>query len=1656
MQLENSRAESRAAPIKLDDVAQEVQFLPEKTLQDLAKGQLVKLALTCEDRPKVDRVWQSLILTVSTPSLSTLHSAAACNAVSAFLDAAATSKIEETRKLALSPETWLAVFEVFMSRYEDAKPKPLKQLLGSLVTLLGKHIHGADEQLIVKAIVDSIVPSIVLGEPKSRLKASVVCFEMCIRKGSLSSTAFIGLLQEWLDANKERWVYDLGKAKEAVFSVSALDTSTEVSEELAAKVFVLCLLTQTNSRELSGACGNVLGAFLQKMKAESPEKIVSAIWLAPVRYMMLHVADNLEAMSTQILQPVFSADPAGFMAFVNTLPLQSVLKGNMTDAEDNEYLLLFAVLQIGKKTNLVHEDYDGSKQSDIKSDSSPRLVLRSDELGKFLLHREPNIRIAALSLLVTAFSTIKPFTTLAIDSIMRGLPSMHADSDSYSRGEIMSLTRKLIVRVKSGILISVADQGHDSSTLANPNIPAGFVKSDEEVTEFLKRYVDFLMGDLVVTASYPRHISALKGLKLLLESNLDPRTNIPPAKSEVESRWKSHLEVFKPQLLRLLVDLLLDPFEEVRHTALLLLNHFPREILMNGFEAQGISGSSPVMGVAHALSRAELTASNTSRADHADTVARLYHIIFCAALPSHPLLSSEMWWSSKVSVVNHILSKLEERLSSSKGLFSATLREAPLHGYMSGLRYIISMPNFHNLLLDGPTTESWRSIHDRILFICNRVWEEVKPILCIDSPEGHTDDPAEDLAVGPKDILSYSWRALRESSLLLHATLLNTTYGPSGKDGLQLADFENIGRASFIQLAELRHRGAFSTVSQTFATCCERCTRSSDLTIQELPRGWYQDARKTIFESASKLTRRSAGLPALMTGILCSLHRTPFFADAMEDLRQISRLPVKYNKEEQYLELPQVHAMNCLKDIFTNTKLGPFTEPFIMPGLTLSAETLGSPIWALRNSGLMLFRALLTRMCRMVPGAVAGFGGTSGSEPGSKISFPKYAGLFELLAALLASSDGTTAQDGTDIITERIFPALELIGEKVPSVGDDYDMQLRQLVLVHFKSPVWGIREHAARVYASLLTRENIVEDMKDLVNLLDDDASENLLHGTALCVRYCVRRFSASTNAYWNSNLGDLLSAMRLVLCKLFTAARSPAVATCLIQTMNDIIARGIAAQTEDRLVIFILGISEEHDIDGILSHHFDARQPGWNLVSRTRASALLRRALAWFVLLRTLISRSWTEIPAFFTSVSQFDVDVSCWILQQLPEVTAGNDRYTTPLSGLYCAVILGDYSSEAKSLASVNLAIIVEKLLATSERELHALHLPCDQLLSHFRPEVDIQKWNRQSTDSEIRLTGCLLAIRAQRPPENSSLNVLVVLRCWILKLRHALSEETEFTTRHAAAVSVQSFSRFLRDGIHEPRTDEILLEVYLVLYDLLNDDDEELRDIAASTASRIFSGSSISPSAALALGPLNASETLSHFITDHYSDSMYLARRVLEYLTGQEPHISGSDMQHRLTSVSVLMAQYRQESHVLFVEEKQNLFIDEVREVDLWCPVLLQLKRNAYPHTQTRHVATWASEGLEYLIEVIKHDNEMDGLLGWTSKPEAFALIVRVISIASALSSNDFRAPKALDAFPVILQQQLQSLLDVGRNVSLHENLLCRIQGALGKLSAGGQQ
>lgn len=75
----------------------------------------------------------------------------------------------------------------------------------------------------------------------------------------------------------------------------------------------------------------------------------------------------------------------------------------------------------------------------------------------------------------------------------------------------------------------------------------------------------------------------------------------------------------------------------------------------------------------------------------------------------------------------------------------------------------------------------------------------------------------------------------------MHAMVTNIGYIPPFlHESTTYEGYRVFGHQAFTQLAELRHRGAFSTVSHTFAACCLACAHSSQLAFQEYPKMWYK------------------------------------------------------------------------------------------------------------------------------------------------------------------------------------------------------------------------------------------------------------------------------------------------------------------------------------------------------------------------------------------------------------------------------------------------------------------------------------------------------------------------------------------------------------------------------------------------------------------------------------------------------------------------------------------------------------------------------------------------------------------------------------------------------------------------------------------------
>jgi hypothetical protein len=79
----------------------------------------------------------------------------------------------------------------------------------------------------------------------------------------------------------------------------------------------------------------------------------------------------------------------------------------------------------------------------------------------------------------------------------------------------------------------------------------------------------------------------------------------------------------------------------------------------------------------------------------------------------------------------------------------------------------------------------------------------------------------------------------------------------------------------------------------------------------------------------------------LITGILSANAEFPSIDLVMSELQELARAPV-VSQEEDATNLPQVHAMNSIKDIFKVSTLGKRSDPYISKGLQLAALSLKS------------------------------------------------------------------------------------------------------------------------------------------------------------------------------------------------------------------------------------------------------------------------------------------------------------------------------------------------------------------------------------------------------------------------------------------------------------------------------------------------------------------------------------------------------------------------------------------------------------------------------------------------------------------------------------------------------------------------------------------
>lgn len=221
----------------------------------------------------------------------------------------------------------------------------------------------------------------------------------------------------------------------------------------------------------------------------------------------------------------------------------------------------------------------------------------------------------------------------------------------------------------------------------------------------------------------------------------------------------------------------------------------------------------------------------------------------------------------------------------------------------------------------------------------------------------------------------------------------------------------------------------------------------------------------------------------------------------------------------------------------------------------------------------------------------------------------------------------------------------------------------------------------------------------------------------------------------------------------------------------------------------------------------------------------------------------------------------------------------------------------------------------------------------------------------------------------------------------------------------------------------------LAILLTLYDALNDDDDEVRDLAAAAARPLLANQS--------LLPLEAADRLLVRLTDCFGRTpefraVVMARAVGAVSPGQT--VAAPSTSNAWVPAAKQLEQALWFDDALFAVEEQNLYIDEVRESKRWAAGALKtLATDSAGATaeEFEPLKRWAGDGLQALIEYARnHDDEAGG---WTSFPDVYAVCARVLLCSAALVKSGADTTGEV-------RRKLEELRRVGEDKRLHGLLL----------------
>ncbi|KAF2352218.1 protein of unknown function DUF2428 death-receptor-like, partial [Trinorchestia longiramus] len=552
------------------------------------------------------------------------------------------------------------------------------------------------------------------------------------------------------------------------------------------------------------------------------------------------------------------------------------------------------------------------------------------------------------------------------------------------------------------------------------------------------------------------------------------------------------------------------------------------------------------------------------------------HMLQFLLMNSKPLFHDGLCFHSKhvLGVCSYILSRLEvETKEASEDIFAAAASH-PMYGLMSLLRVAFSRVSAEDIE-NNPS--EWCLFLERVVAMCRNVHSNVRFVVENDSPEGNiplslptlekvvensignTKSTSENLSltsngtmssdrlskatgVSAQMLLLCAWRTVKEISGLLADICQHHSAIFSPKNTFTVDIFKDISEYFIQVLAWTKHRGAFEQTYAEYLRVSEQLWLSKDSKLSSVPEEWIHNILQDINSEPDGrfcATRRSAGIPFIILGALATEPVVRGNSCLRNTITSLLKLASGSSTSSYDARL---HALNILRVLYRDTKLGDVIIPFVSDGVKSAVCGFSSDMWSIRNSSTLLFAALVTRMLGVKRNKDDL---NSKNSMSALLFFKRYPDLYSFLLQKL--EEGIQDMAGDQIVAS-LYPVLLLLARLSPSPLEGMSSSLTlstfvPLVIQCSQSQIFQLRDLSSRAICPLVSIETLQETFISLCQQARSKA-HNSVHGALICIYRLLETFLAHLK---NENLKSAIVTNAISIMHLATSQNPCCVTRCV-----------------------------------------------------------------------------------------------------------------------------------------------------------------------------------------------------------------------------------------------------------------------------------------------------------------------------------------------------------------------------------------------------------------------------------------------------------------------------------------------------------------------------